>query len=102
VLRRGLAAASELRAPGHQALGVGFATAASVGIAVDEEASGGGYALMYGAAALTSGLGFYILNMETPTERLLRLYRDDPSIKVRAGVTALPNGGFGLGLSGSF
>lgn len=85
-----------------QALGVGMATAASIGVAIDEEASTGGYALMYGAAALTSGLGFYILSVETPTERLLRLYRDDPGIKVRAGVTALPNGGFGLGLSGSF
>ena len=85
-----------------QALAVGMGTAAGIGVATDEEASPGGYALIFGAAALTSGLGFYILNIETPTERLLRLYRDDPGVKIRAGVTALPNGGLGLGLTGSF
>jgi hypothetical protein len=85
-----------------QTLGVGVATAATIGLVTDDEASPAGYALMYGAAALYSGLGFYILGVETPTERLLRLYRDDPGVKVRAGVTALPNGGFGLGVTGSF
>jgi hypothetical protein len=83
-------------------LGLSIATAATIGLATEEEASPGGYALMYGAAALSSGLGIYILGVETPTERLLRLYRDDPGMKVRAGVTALPGFGFGLGLSGSF
>jgi hypothetical protein len=85
-----------------QTLGVGVATAATIGLVTDERASPGGYALMYGAAALTSGLGFYILGVETPTERLLRLYRDDPGVKIRVGVSGLPSGGFGLGLSGSF
>ncbi len=85
-----------------QTLGVGVATAATIGLVTDDEASPAGYALMYGAAALYSGLGFYILGTETPTERLLRLYRDDPGVKIRAGVTGLPNGGFGLGVTGSF
>jgi hypothetical protein len=49
-----------------------------------------------------SGLGFYVLSIETPTERILRLYRDDPGLKLRASVSALPSGGFGLGLSGTF
>jgi hypothetical protein len=49
-----------------------------------------------------SGLGFYVLSIETPTERILRLYRDDPGLKLRAGVSALPSGGLSLGLSGTF
>lgn len=85
-----------------QTLAVGMATAASIGVATDDKAEPGGYALIYGSAALTSGLGFYLLSVETPTERLLRLYRDDPGVKVRAGMVGLPNGGLGLGLSGSF
>jgi len=56
---------------------------------------------LYGSSALVSGLGFFVLSMETPTERILRLYHDDPGIRLRAGVSALP-GGLGLGLSGSF
>jgi hypothetical protein len=86
-----------------QGLGVGMATAATIGLVTDKEkGTWGGYAWLYGSAAMTSGLGFLILGMETPTERVLRLYRDDPGIKLRAGVSALPNGGLGLGFSGSF
>jgi hypothetical protein len=85
-----------------QGLALGMATAATVGLVADEEGEAGGYAWIYGSAALTSGLGFFVLSMETPTERLLRLYHDDPGIKLRAGVAALPNGGMGFGLSGSF
>ncbi|HEY6080062.1 MAG TPA: hypothetical protein VIW29_14710 [Polyangiaceae bacterium] len=84
-----------------QALGLGFATAATIGMVVDDQKEPGAYALMYGSAALTSGLGFFILGMETPTERLLRLYRDDPGVKLRAGASILP-GGAGFSLSGSF
>jgi hypothetical protein len=86
-----------------QGLGVGMATVATVGLVSDEDRSQvGASAWLYGSAALMSGVGFLVLSMETPTERLLRLYRDDPGIKLRAGVTAFPNGGMGLGLSGSF
>jgi hypothetical protein len=85
-----------------QALGGSMATLATVGLVSDKESEAGSYAVLYGGAALTSGLGFLVLSMETPTERLLRLYRDDPGIKLRAGVAAFPNGGMGLGLSGSF
>jgi hypothetical protein len=85
-----------------QTMAVAMATATSIGVATDEKTEVGGYALLYGTAALTSAAGFYMLSIETPTERLLRLYRDDPGIKVRAGVTALPSGGLGFGLSGAF
>ena len=76
----------------------------SVGLALDDhkKTNGASYGILLGAAALTSGMGFFILSMETPTERVLRLYRDDPGLKVRAGVSALPSGGLGFGLSGTF
>jgi hypothetical protein len=85
-----------------QGLGLGIATGATIGLVNDDERAVGGYAWLYGTSAFMSGVGFLILGMETPTERLLRLYHDDPGLKVRAGVTALPNGGMGLGLTGTF
>lgn len=85
-----------------QTMALGGATATSVALARDERRQPGSYALLYGMAALTSGLGFLVLSIETPSERLLRLYRDDPGIKLRAGVSALPSGGMGLGISGTF
>lgn len=85
-----------------QALALGEATLITALLVRDDEAKVAPYAVLYGAAAFTSGMGFFVLGMETPTERLLRLYRDDPGIKLRAGVSALPGGGLGLGLSGVF
>lgn len=85
--------------------GVAVATAGgtTAALAIDDHPrAGASYALLYGGAAVMSGLGFFVLSIETPTERILRLYRDDPGLKVRAGVSALPSGGFSLGLSGTF
>lgn len=84
--------------------GAGVATA-SIGVAglvsEGQRSDDANYALLFGGAAIMSGLGFYILSMETPTERVLRLYRDDPGLKLRIGATALP-GGAAFGLSGTF
>jgi hypothetical protein len=85
-----------------QSLALSTAVATSIGAATDREKQPGAYGVLYGSAALISGMGFFILSMETPTERLLRLYRDDPGLKLRLGVSALPQGGVGFGLSGTF
>jgi hypothetical protein len=85
-----------------QAVAGTMLTVTTIGVMTDDEPQVGGYALLYGTAALTSAGGFLVLGIETPTERLLRLYRDDPGIKVRAGLSALPSGGLGLSLSGTF
>jgi hypothetical protein len=86
-----------------QGFAVLTAAGTTVALVADERPrAAGSYAPLYGGAALMSGLGFYVLSIETPTERILRLYRDDPGLKLRAGVSALPSGGLGLGLSGSF
>ncbi|HYP89576.1 MAG TPA: hypothetical protein VEQ59_15515, partial [Polyangiaceae bacterium] len=85
-----------------QAVAITEAALGGIGLAVEDHKNGANYGLLFGAAALTSGMGFYILSMETPTERILRLYRDDPGLKLRAGVSALPSGGVGFGLSGTF
>jgi hypothetical protein len=39
--------------------------------------------------------------IETPTERLLKLYRSDPGLKVQVGIAPTPSGGV-VGLSGQF
>lgn len=85
-----------------QGLGLGMATVATIGVIKDDGSETGGHAWLYGSAALTSGLGFFVLGMETPTERLLRLYHDDPGLKLRAGVAAMPGGGMGFGIGGTF
>jgi len=82
--------------------GLATATLASIGLAVDKERQAGPYVALYSTAALFSGLGFYILSTETPTERVLRRYREDPGVKLRAEVSALPGGGAAFGLSGTF
>jgi hypothetical protein len=84
-----------------QGLALGMATLTTIGVVSDHDLQPGTYGLLYGSSALVSGLGFFVLSVETPTERLLRLYHDDPGIRLRAGVSAVP-GGVGLGLSGSF
>ncbi len=85
-----------------QGLGVATAGVTTVGLVVDDKREAGPYALLYGSAVLMSGLGFYVLSTETPTERVLRLYHDDPGVKLRAGVSMLPGGGASFGLSGTF
>jgi hypothetical protein len=85
-----------------QTIAAGVATATTVGVVTDDRKEPATYGLLYGSAALMSGLGFYILSVETPTERLLRLYREDPGIKLRAGVSALPFGGMGFSIGGTF
>ena len=85
-----------------ESLAVATATATTIGLAVDDKKQPGTYTLLYGSAALMSGLGFYILSVETPTERVLRLYHDDPGLKLRLGASALPTGGVSFGLSGTF
>jgi hypothetical protein len=85
-----------------QGSGLATATVAAAGLASEKQPDAASYALLLGSAAVMSGLGFYILSMETPTERILRLYRDDPGLKLRAGVSALPSGGAAFSLSGTF
>ncbi len=82
--------------------GLSFASVATISLAVDGRRNAGPAALFYGTAGLMGGLGVYILSTETPTERVLRLYHDDPGLKLRAGVSALPSGGVSFGLSGTF
>ena len=47
------------------------------------------------------GLGVATRYMETPMERMLRLYREDPDLSIHVSVAPLPGGG-GVGISGSF
>jgi hypothetical protein len=63
----------------------------------------------YGAGAFATGAGvgfcaIYILHayQESPTERLVRLYREDPGLKIKPGNTPAGRGGIALGLSGRF
>jgi hypothetical protein len=57
---------------------------------------------LYGTAALMVGVGFALNGTELSTERLLRLYRSDPGLKVQVGVVPVPGGGGLLGLSGKY
>ena len=47
------------------------------------------------------GLGVSMRYIETPMERMLRLYREDPDLSIQVSVAPLPGGG-GVGLSGTF
>lgn len=84
-----------------EGLALGLAGITTIGLVNDDKPQAGTYGYLYGSSTLLSGLGFFMLSMETPTERILRLYHDDPGIKLRAGVSAVP-GGFGFGLNGTF
>lgn len=92
-----------------QLLGAGLATLSTVALLDDSEREEPGvFVSLYGSAALMSGLGFYILASETPVERMLRLYREDPGTKLRTGaelrfgVAPVRSGGMAFGVSGSF
>jgi hypothetical protein len=59
-------------------------------------------AAVYVLSASFLAAGFAFRNLFEPqTERLLKLYRSDPDLKIQFGVTPTPSGGV-VGLSGSF
>jgi hypothetical protein len=58
-------------------------------------------AMGYSVAALTSASGFLLMSFESPSERLLRLYRYDPGLRLNVSVLPQPNG-VSLSLSGRF
>jgi hypothetical protein len=84
-----------------QGLGLAAAVLGTGTLLNDSERSVSLPATLYGSGAMMSALGFYLLTQETPTERMLRLYRGDPGLKLSAGVTPVPAGAM-FGLSGSF
>jgi hypothetical protein len=59
------------------------------------------YAFLGIAAAFTTSYGVWTYYDETPTERLLRLYHQDPDLNLRFGVAPL-TGGAALAVSGRF
>jgi hypothetical protein len=63
-----------------------------------------GLVVGYGGALLMAHAAWQMLSMETFSERMLRLYRQDPDLKLRFGLTPVPSAqaGLGLGFSGSF
>lgn len=83
---------------------VGLGVALGVAMAQSDSMKDNSYALpaFVGAAGLGMiGLGVATRYIETPMERMLRLYREDPDLSVNVSVAPLP-GGAGIGLSGSF
>jgi hypothetical protein len=57
----------------------------------------------YGSAALLGLFSYRLFTLESPTTRLLRLYRDDPDLKLRLALEPLPaEAGLGWGLAGRF
>jgi hypothetical protein len=58
-------------------------------------------AFLYSEAAFLGAVGLIMRGAETPTERILHLYHDDPTLKLHFGVGPTASG-FGFGLSGAF
>jgi hypothetical protein len=58
-------------------------------------------ALLYGLSGILAAGGLAFRFIETPTERLLKLYRSDPGLSVQVGIAPTPSGGM-VGLSGRF
>ncbi len=58
-------------------------------------------AVFYTYSAILIAGGFLVRSIETPTERFLKLYHDDPGLKLRVGPVAMPGGG-GLSVTGRF
>jgi hypothetical protein len=59
-------------------------------------------ALLYGLSGMLAAGGYaFRFAFETPTERLLKLYRSDPGLKVQVGIAPTTSGGV-VGLSGRF
>jgi hypothetical protein len=90
----------------YEALGIGWAaytTAVLIKPSIgDSKMQPSSATLGYGCSAflIGAGLGFKYA-LEVPTERLLKMYRTDPDLKVRLGVVPTPSGGM-VGLSGNF
>ena len=57
--------------------------------------------MLYSEAAWLIATGIYLLTIQTPTERMLNLYHDDPTVKLHLGPVATTHG-MSLGLSGTF
>jgi hypothetical protein len=60
-----------------------------------------GPAMLYTEAAYFMVTGYLLRTVQTPTERMLDLYHEDPAIKLHLGAVAVP-GTLAVGLSGSF
>ncbi|HEY2408937.1 MAG TPA: hypothetical protein VGI10_23190 [Polyangiaceae bacterium] len=58
-------------------------------------------ALLYSEAVLFGAVGFLVHGTDTPTERLLHLYHEDPTLKLHFGVAPTASG-FALGVTGRF
>ncbi len=82
------------------AIGLACAAGGTVELAVDRDRPTG--AVFLYSMALYMGIGAWRGGAtEQPTERLLRMYREDPELKLRVTPVAL-SGGMGLGLAGRF
>ena len=87
-----------------EAIGVGIAglaTSVALDPPPDTRDSAVAPALLYTEAALMMAMGIFIKTSDTPTERMLKLYREDPGLKVHFGFAPTPQGG-AFGLSGTF
>lgn len=87
-----------------EAVGLGavtLATVTAISPPADTQNRAIGPAMLYSEGALLMTLGFLFRTMTTPTERMLNLYHDDPTLKLHFGVAATPSG-MSLGLSGAF
>ena len=60
-----------------------------------------GPAILYTEAAYFMVFGIFLRTIQTPTERMLKLYHEDPTVKLHLGAVATPHG-MSLGLSGVF
>lgn len=56
----------------------------------------------FGVAAVMGAAAIYVAHSEMPTERLLRLYRSDPELKLSFGVSPTTSGGLGFAVAGRF
>jgi hypothetical protein len=90
----------------HEALAVGYAAAGTV-MLVDRDASSSpsnravNAAIFYSGAVTFAALGAALRMVPTPTERMMKLYRDDASLQLRLS-SSVQRSGMTLGLSGRF
>lgn len=87
-----------------EAIGLGvatLATASALSPPADSENHAILPAMLYTEAAYLMVAGLLFRSMDTPTERMLHLYHEDPSLKLHVGMTPAP-GGMAFGLSGAF
>ena len=89
---------------GLEGLGVGIAgLATAIAVAPPDDLRRNTVApgLLYTEAALLMSMGFFVRLSDTPTERMLKLYRDDPGLKIHFGAAPTASGAT-FGLSGTF